>query len=663
MGGDKKPEADTRTELDKVADLLVAFQQLLAGRVRVLDEREAKTKDLLAALDELEKKAVAYSKTLADARLLALRLNATAVDLKKRVGKGDLTGDTIPEGITDALRLELRTKHDATVTSVMNALNVLQQDRDKLRRPDPDGEVLTAATKELLTVVGRRLDLLADLKRLVADYKQAKSARSPTETKRLEQRAAERLSEESSYWDTLLGIDSSKAAKNLSELLESYYLELIEIEDKEENLKKQREKVEQLIELTQRETTSLTRMLPTLAKQLTHLGAAREEEAVLARARLRPDRADELLKAYQTKTGRLLNKPVPVADKEKAQKVEDLGNLLFERYVTLEAAKKWADVLNARVAATGVKTEAGVYQDELSNMAAASAANARRTHVLTGREEPGPATGGEIGKTREELARVRTHGVKEIGLKIGGILLAAILLPRLVMGLLRRALGGRGDDSSLVFSALRAILKATVWVTAIAMILSTLGFNVTAIIAGLGIGGLAIGLAAQPMIADVIAAVVIFAERRFKIGDVIRLGGDDPARVVGLTWRSTQVKNADGLLVTIPNRKVTEATIQNLTKAAGTYDSLSVSVTTQKDVSKVLAVLKRAMAECEHLAADHGVFVKEVNHKGDTKAIKYRFWWFLRDYEARNKARDDVFERISTSLAHEDLTGTEITLA
>jgi small-conductance mechanosensitive channel len=157
--------------------------------------------------------------------------------------------------------------------------------------------------------------------------------------------------------------------------------------------------------------------------------------------------------------------------------------------------------------------------------------------------------------------------------------------------------------------------------------------------------------------------VVIFAERRFKIGDVIRLGGDDPARVVGLTWRSTQVKNADGLLVTIPNRKVTEATIQNLTKAAGTYDSLSVSVTTQKDVSKVLAVLKRAMAECEHLAADHGVFVKEVNHKGDTKAIKYRFWWFLRDYEARNKARDDVFERISTSLAHEDLTGTEITLA
>jgi small-conductance mechanosensitive channel len=206
-------------------------------------------------------------------------------------------------------------------------------------------------------------------------------------------------------------------------------------------------------------------------------------------------------------------------------------------------------------------------------------------------------------------------------------------------------------------------VRLTIWIIAIAMMLSALGFDVTAIVAGLGIGGLAIGLAAQPMIADVIGAVVIFMDRRFKIGDVIRLGADDPCRVVGLAWRSTQLRNPEGLVVSIPNRKVTEATIQNLTKGTGTYDSINVSITTPKDVPQVLAAIRQALGECKNLDTDHGVSVKELIHKGETKSIKYRFWWLLKDYESRSRTRDEVFERISARLAHEDLAGTEVTLA
>src|SRR5262249_44082083 len=160
----------------------------------------------------------------------------------------------------------------------------------------------------------------ADLKRLAADYRRDKANRSPSEVKRLEQRAADRLAAESSGWDTLLVLDASKTSKNLAELLDTYYQELIQLEDKEENLKKEREKVDKLLELTRKETATLTRMLPLLARRETLLQAALDEEAVLARARLRPDRADELLKAYQAKAGRQLAKPLPVADKDKAEK-------------------------------------------------------------------------------------------------------------------------------------------------------------------------------------------------------------------------------------------------------------------------------------------------------------------------------------------------------
>lgn len=367
---------------------------------------------------------------------------------------------------------------------------------------------------------------------------------------------------------------------------------------------------------------------------------------------------------------------MPVGEKEKAEKVEEFGTLLFERYLQLEAAKKWDEVIASQLAPSGLKAEAGIYQDELAKLNATSAANARRVSMLTGNAppEPGklgtgeqtklPATGGEIGKTRGELAAVRARGVQALAIKVGLVVLAALLLPRLIMFVLRRAIGNDASGNpSLVLSAIRAFVKVAVWVAAIAFILSLLGFDVTAIIAGLGIGGLAIGLAAQPMIADVIGAIVIFAERRFKIGDVVKLGNEEPARVVGLTWRSTTFKNADGLLISVPNRKVTETTVQNLTRSGQTYDWIAVTVSTDKDVNRIIDVVKHAMNECQNLSSDHGISVRKFNQKGNVKVVEYRFWWFLKDYETRNKTRDEVFTHISTQLAQEDLTGTEVTLA
>jgi small-conductance mechanosensitive channel len=133
--------------------------------------------------------------------------------------------------------------------------------------------------------------------------------------------------------------------------------------------------------------------------------------------------------------------------------------------------------------------------------------------------------------------------------------------------------------------------------------------------------------------------------------------------VVGLTWRSTALKNADGLVVSVPNRKVTETSVQNLTKAGHTYDWLSATVTTDKDVASVVEVINKAMQACENLSSDHGVSVRKFTHRGTTKIVEYRFWWFLKDYENRNKTRDEVFTHIGTELAQENLTGTEVTLA
>jgi small-conductance mechanosensitive channel len=672
---EKKPEPAPLPPRDQVFAQLTAFQQQLATRSRVLEEREAKAGILLAVLDDLDKKATSYSNTLADARLAALRLNAAAVDVKKRVGRAELDAAKIPEGVTESLGLENRKKLDADSGAVLDTLSQARQERDALRKRDPEGDVLKAMTKELLALVGQRIDLLSDLKKLTQDYKVSLKDRPASEQKRLDQTANERMVQDAGRWDWVLSVDKSKHATSLVELLETYYRELVEIDEKDDILKKQKEKVDELIELTTRERTVVAKGAPLMDQAVNRLDAVREEQEVLTRARLKPEAADELLKTFQAKTGRVLTKPIPLGDKERAAKFEELGRELFERYVQVDAAKMWGDILAGRLSSAGLAAETGVYQDELAELNAAGGANARRVNTLTSNAvaEPGksntgdharlPAVGGEIGKTRGVLNTVRTRGAQKIGIQIGAVLLAALVLPRFIMVVLRRAIGRDESGTSLmVLTAVGAFLKATVWVAAIAMILSVLGFDVTAIIAGLGIGGLAIGLAAQPMISDIIGAVIIFAEGRFRIGDVVKLGTDEPARVVGLTWRSTALKNADGLVVSVPNRKVTETTVQNLTKAGHTYDSLSATVTTDEQVTRVLNVINKAMEACENLSPDHGVSVKKFTHRGATTVVEYRFWWFLKDYENRNKTRDEVFANIGAELTHENMAGTEVTL-
>ncbi|MFM8270980.1 MAG: mechanosensitive ion channel family protein, partial [Gemmata sp.] len=357
-----------------------------------------------------------------------------------------------------------------------------------------------------------------------------------------------------------------------------------------------------------------------------------------------------------------------------AENAAKLRVLLEKPAATSEGAKAWDAWLAARVAPRGLPAEQGVYREESARLAAAAAASGRRVEALTGNApEAGkpaeqtklPARGGEIGRARAELLQARVRGLWGVGIKLGLILLAALILPRLLLFVLGRAVRGAKDETggpSPVLAALRGVLRAGVWVAAVALILSTLSYDVTALVVALAIGALAVALAARPMIADVLGSLVIFGERRFRSGDVIRLNGGDPARVVGLTWRSTALKNTRGLVLSVPNRALTAATVENLSKGAGTYDALAVTVSTDKDAGKVVNVIRAAVSQCKNVSPDNGVTVLRYTQRGTVKVVEYQFWWFMKDYEARNKTRDEVFARIAMGLAQEDMTGIEVTL-
>ena len=120
---------------------------------------------------------------------------------------------------------------------------------------------------------------------------------------------------------------------------------------------------------------------------------------------------------------------------------------------------------------------------------------------------------------------------------------------------------GRMAERSLI-SLARRLLNAFVFVFFGLIVLSTLGVNVTAALAGLGIGGLAIGLGAQKTFENLLGGIAIITDRALQIGDVCRIG-DQTGTVEDIGLRSTRIRTQDRTLVSIPNGTVATAVLEN----------------------------------------------------------------------------------------------------
>jgi len=97
------------------------------------------------------------------------------------------------------------------------------------------------------------------------------------------------------------------------------------------------------------------------------------------------------------------------------------------------------------------------------------------------------------------------------------------------------------------------------------MVVQSLGFDVKALLAGLGIGGLAFALAAQDTLANVFGSIVVAIDQPFKIGETIRIG-TNVGTVEDIGLRSTKVRLADKSLIVIPNKTVASESITNLSR-------------------------------------------------------------------------------------------------
>jgi small conductance mechanosensitive channel len=132
-----------------------------------------------------------------------------------------------------------------------------------------------------------------------------------------------------------------------------------------------------------------------------------------------------------------------------------------------------------------------------------------------------------------------------------------------------------------------------IWVVAVVIAIARMGVNLSALLASAGLIGVALGLASQESMKDVVAGINILVDDRFGVGDVIQVG-DYIGTVETLNLRVTQIRDLSGRLITLPNRHI--EIVANLTSRWSQVD-FKVGVAYETDLRQALWVLEATARE------------------------------------------------------------------
>jgi small-conductance mechanosensitive channel len=188
-------------------------------------------------------------------------------------------------------------------------------------------------------------------------------------------------------------------------------------------------------------------------------------------------------------------------------------------------------------------------------------------------------------------------------------------LVRLILRFIRRAMESyaeKHEDAEAKKKQLRslmAIVKAIVWAFAILVLLSNLGYNVTGIITGLGIGGIAIALAAQTILGDLFSYFVIFFDKPFEIGDFI-IVDDKRGTVEKVGLKTTRIRSLTGEQLVMSNTSLTNARVHNYKQMERRRVAVTIGVTYQTSAEK----LKRIPNIVKEIVTQHELATFDRTH-------------------------------------------------
>lgn len=210
-------------------------------------------------------------------------------------------------------------------------------------------------------------------------------------------------------------------------------------------------------------------------------------------------------------------------------------------------------------------------------------------------------------------------------------------------------------------------LKFLVAFLLIAGFMQSFGYNVTSIIAGFGITGLAVAFAAQTTIGNVFGSFSLLTDKVFKIGDFIKFDNYS-GRIEGINLRSTSLRTVEGFLINVPNNVLANTPITNISQTSKYKIDVAVAIecdTPIETVRKAMSIISEILQEDKNIEQENTVvFIDSIEETAiNIKLFGYTTFTVWKEYvKQKSRIIEEIIARFQQAGISFDVPDSRLTI-
>jgi len=217
----------------------------------------------------------------------------------------------------------------------------------------------------------------------------------------------------------------------------------------------------------------------------------------------------------------------------------------------------------------------------------------------------------------------------------------------------RQKVEGKEEDVSLIRLSGK-VVKVLIWAFAFLLFLGNVGVDITPLVAGAGVGGIAIAFGLQSILGDIFASFSIYFDKPFKVGDYVMVGPDE-GTVKSIGIKSTRIQALRGEEIIISNKELTNTRINNFKRMDNRRIDFRIGVTYQTSpakLEKIPKIVKKIIEDVKLSRFDRCHFSKF----GDS-ALEYTIVYYVlsRDYVKYMDTQQEINLKIAKAFAKEKI--------
>lgn len=186
-------------------------------------------------------------------------------------------------------------------------------------------------------------------------------------------------------------------------------------------------------------------------------------------------------------------------------------------------------------------------------------------------------------------------------------------------------------------------VKIFLFILAAIYIIQAMGYSISGVVAGLGIGGLAVAMAAKDTLANLFGSIMLISDRPFRVGDWIKVGEDEGV-VEQIGFRSTRIRTFAKTLISVPNSQIANDSINNFSKMPKRRVKLTVGVTYDTKADEMDALITKLREFLvNHAEVDQEFFLVDFTDFGDS-SLDILVYYFTKtiNWEKHMQLRQDI---------------------